>query len=62
MHRCPNCHAQGSIDAEYIDQDWSGDSYYDYCRGTCSCCGKTYKWTEVYRFSETIDIEEVTDS
>ena len=62
MDVCPNCHAQYSLDTECVDQEeWFGDSYYNYCRGTCACCGKTYRWTEIYRFSEVIDIEEVTE-
>lgn len=61
MNECPNCHAQYSFDTECFDQEWYGDSYHDHCQGTCNCCHKTYRWTDVYKFSETIDIEEVTE-
>ena len=62
MNECPNCHAQHSFDTECFDTEWFGNNYYDYCQGTCNCCGKTYRWTDVYKFSETINIEEVTDN
>ena len=62
MNECPNCHANDSFNAECFDEEFFGNSYYTYVTGTCTCCGKTYRWTEVYKFSETIDIEEVTDN
>ena len=63
MNECPNCHAQHSFeDVECFDQEWFGDSYYDYCQGTCNCCGKIYRWSEVYTFNKIVDIEEVTDN
>ena len=62
MNECPNCHAKYSFDTECLNQEWFDNSYYDYCHGTCECCGKTYKWTEKYQFVEILDIEELTDS
>ncbi len=64
MHECPNCHATrpGPFDTDLLNQEWYDNSYYDYCIGRCRYCGKTYRWTEVFKFTEVRDIEEVTDS
>ena len=56
--KCPICLTEvRAIDT--FDTEYFGDSYYDNVTGTCPTCGKTWRWTEVYKFAHVIDVQEV---
>ena len=55
---CQNCGTY-IYDAELKDSNWHSKVYYDFMIGQCPKCGKCYSWTEVYKFSNVEDIEEV---
>ena len=62
MIECPHCN-EPLENVETTDTDyWWGHTYYDFCVGECPHCGKQFRWTEVYEFTEVRDIEEVTNS
>lgn len=59
--KCPNCeHEIYAIDT--LDSDCSGDSYFDYVEGTCSNCGKSWRWIEVFTFDHYENIEEINEN
>lgn len=59
--KCPNC---GSMvfAVDTLDSEWYNGNYYDAVEGTCSDCGKSYRWTEVYTFERCEDIEEIKEN
>lgn len=61
MIECPHCD-EPLENIEAIDTQFWGNTYYDFCVGECPHCGKQFRWTEVYEFTEVRDIEEVTNS
>ena len=59
--KCPNCGNEVyAIDT--FDSDCYGDSYCDSVEGTCSNCGKSWRWLEVYTFDHCEQIEEIKEN
>lgn len=58
--KCPNC-CEIIEAVKIIDHDWDGANYYYEVEGTCSKCGKSYRWTEVYQHTFDGNIEEITE-
>lgn len=56
--RCPNCYEWIS-DAYTHEEEYYDLTYYSTMIGTCSKCGKKYKWTEVFTFDDIIEVEEM---
>ena len=58
MIKCSNCgntvHGIDVLDTEYHD-----GTYYDYVEGTCSNCGNSWLWVEVYTFDHVEDIKPI---
>jgi len=58
--KCPNCGNEiYAIDT--CDSDCSGDSYFDCVEGTCSNCGKSWRWIEVFTFDHIEQVEEIKE-
>lgn len=57
---CPNCDTYISITDVVEDSGWDGTSHYDIVKGSCSKCGKTYQWVEVFTFDHIEDVQEIT--
>jgi len=57
---CPIC---GKPLSSYIYEDSDGDDFEElnFFSGECEFCCKEFTWTEVYKFSEIRDMEEVED-
>ena len=60
MNTCPNCKTL-ITESHLIDNEWSDGVYYDCVEATCPCCGKKYRWCEVYTFSRIEGMEEITE-
>lgn len=60
MVKCPHCNGFMEID-DVFDVDFFDSSYYNKTIGTCSECGRTYKWTEQYDYVGYDDVEEITE-
>lgn len=59
--KCPNCGNEiYAIDT--LDNDCSGDSYFDFVEGTCRNCGKSWRQIEVFTFDHYEDIEEIKEN
>lgn len=54
---CPNCGAKLE-NTDSITLDYDNGKYFDRLCGECLNCGKRYTWTEVFKFSHIINIEE----
>lgn len=55
---CPDC---GGVIFRFqnYNEGFENDNFYVDCYGECQDCGKAYRWTDIYRYDETTDIEEV---
>lgn len=56
--KCPNCgsyiRAVDTLDSEYFN-----GKYYDNVEGTCSNCGLSWRWVEVFTFDHCEDSEGI---
>jgi len=53
--KCPIC--GGNVRAiDTLASEWELGRYYDTVEGTCSDCGKSWQWVEVYTFDHCEDI------
>lgn len=59
MLYCPHCNGSMEID-DAFDTEFYGTSYYNSVYGTCSKCGRQYKWVEKYQYVGYEDVEEIT--
>ena len=57
---CPHC--GGMLETEIMDNEWYDESYIDNMMGKCSVCHKIYQWSEIYRFTDIEDFQEITES
>ena len=58
--KCPNCGNEiYAIDT--CDSDCGDNSYYDLVEGTCSNCGKSWRWIEVFTFDHIEQVEEIKE-
>lgn len=57
---CPVC-GEPLHDVELWTHDFDSGSYYDTSIGKCDKCKKHYEWTEVYDFTEIIDMHETDE-
>ena len=56
--KCPNCGSYvRAIDT--LDSEYSNGQYYDNVEGTCSDCGKSWRWIEVFTFDHYEDVEGI---
>jgi hypothetical protein len=54
--RCLVC--GGTLESDYVEQyEVDGDTVYVTQIGGCSQCGCSHKWIDVYKFTETKDLE-----
>lgn len=60
MLNCPNCNTV--FTGEVVSSDWALNTYYDYIVGTCPECKHRFIWTDVFKYSHTEDIMDVTDN
>lgn len=59
--KCPNCGNEiYAIDT--LDSDCYGDAYYDVVEGTCSDCGLSWQWKEVFTFDHVEDIRQIDEN
>lgn len=56
--KCPNCGNEIYV-VDLGDDDWDCGKYYCTAEGTCLNCGKSWRWTEVYSFERSINIEPI---
>lgn len=59
--KCPNCGNEIYV-VDVLDSDCYDNSYYDSVEGTCSNCGKSWRWVEVFTFNHYEDIEEINEN
>lgn len=54
--KCLVCGGELEID-QSLDIEFKGDTVYSYVLGNCVECGCPHKWTEVYKLTETKDLQ-----
>lgn len=59
--KCPNC-GNEIYATNTFDSDCYGDSYCDYVEGTCSNCGKSWRWLEIFTFDHYEEVEEIKEN
>ena len=59
--KCPNC-SNEIYETENYYSDYDDNSYYDRMKGTCSNCGKSWHWIEVFTFDHIEQIEEIKEN
>lgn len=56
--KCPIC--GGIVRAvDTLDSEWELGRYYDTVEGTCSDCGNSWQWIEVYTFDHEEGIRPI---
>lgn len=59
--KCPNC-GNEIYESEIFYTDCCDNSYYDRMEGTCSNCGKSWRWIEVFTFDHIEEVEEIKEN
>ena len=59
--KCPIC-GNEIYEIENCYSDYGYNSYYDHMEGTCSNCGKSWRWIEVFTFDHIEQIEEIKEN
>ena len=59
--KCPNCDNE-IYEIENCYSDYGDNSYYDRMEGTCSNCGKSWRWIEVFTFDHIEQVEEIKEN
>lgn len=58
--KCPVCDLELEVDEvydDYYDSEKREENWY----GHCPKCGKSYHWTNVFVYKDTVDFGEVTE-
>lgn len=59
--KCPNC-GNEIYESENCYSDYGYNFYYDSMEGTCSNCGKSWGWIEVFTFDHIEQVEEIKEN
>ena len=57
MVNCPKCGRP--LYTETFDSEFEDDTYYDYNWACCDWCNKAWKWTNIYKFFDATEMEEI---